>query len=257
VTRKSPSSIRLKMRFQQILKKYGGRITLYLTGVVVLTILAAWIFPPLKYYFTDIFRVREFQIQNVYYNNAGELKQALSPYLGKSYWEIDKKAIEKTAEAIPWVDRVTVRALPGSRITIVVQEKQPVALYRTAKGDIWIVDGTGSRIAAFTPAFSYRNFPVISCDEKELPFIVHKLEKIRTQDNGLFYSRLSELVVRKANEKWVCFLRDNPWKIYVDPFGSFQNVRQFLGVEKFIKSRYDNVDYIDLSFRREIVVKPK
>ncbi len=257
MTRKSPVTVRFKMRFHRMLKKYGSRIILYLVGVVVLGVLAAWIFPPLKYYFTDIFRVREFQIRNVYYNNSAELQQALEPYLGKSYWEMDRKAIEKTAEAISWIDSVSVQALPGSRVTIVVKEKQPVALYRTQKGDVWIVDGTGSRIAAFTPDFSYRNFPVIDCDEKELPFIVHKLEKIRTLDNGAFYTRLSELVVQKSNEKWVCYLRDIPWKIYVDPFGSFQNVRQFLRVEKFIKSRYDNVDYIDLSFRREIVVKPK
>ncbi|RLE16195.1 MAG: hypothetical protein DRJ14_09000 [Acidobacteria bacterium] len=257
MTRKSPGSIRFKMRLQRVLKKYGGRIVLYFSGVVVLGILAAWIFPPLKYYFTDIFRVREFQIQNVYYNNPAELQEALAPYLGKSYWEMNKKDIEKTAEAIPWVDSALVRALPGSRVTIVVQEKQPVALYRTVKGDVWIVDASGSRIAAFTPAFSYRNFPIIDCDEKELPFIVGKLEKMRTLDDGVFYTRLSELVARKANEKWVCFLRDTPWKIYVDPFGSFKNVRQFLRVEKFIKSRYDNVDYIDLSFRHEIVVKPE
>ena len=257
MTRKSPLAIRFKMRLQRMLKKYGARITFYLTGVLVLGILAAWIFPPLKYYFTDIFRVKEFQIQNVYYNNPAELQQALAPYVGKSYWEMDRKAIEKTIEAMSWIDSATVRALPGSRVTIVVQEKQPVALYRTRKGNIWIVDGTGSRIAAFTPAFSYRNFPIIDCDEKELPFVVRKLEKIQTLDNGIFYTRLSELVVQKANQKWVCFLRDTPWKIYVDPFGSFQNVRQFLRVEKFIKSRYDNVDYIDLSFRREIVVKPE
>ncbi len=257
MTRKSPLTIRFKMRLQRMLKKYGGRIALYLTGVLVLGVLAAWIFPPLKYYFTDIFRVKEFQIQNVYYNNSVELQQALAPFVGKSYWEMDSKEIEKTIEDVSWVDSATVRALPGSRVTIVVYEKQPVALYRTRKGGLWIVDGTGSRIAAFTPAFSYRNFPIIDCDEKELPFIVSKLEKIQMLDNGVFYTRLSELVVEKANEKWVCFLRDTPWKIYVDPFGSFQNVRQFLRVEKFIKSRYDKVDYIDLSFRREIVVKPK
>ena len=119
------------------------------------------------------------------------------------------------------------------------------------------MDGAGSLIAPFTPAFSYRNFPIIDCGQDELPFVVRKLEKIRKLDDGTFFMRLSELVVRKNNEKWLCFLRDSSWKIYVDPFGSFQNIRQFLRLEKFIKSRYDNIDYIDLSFRQEIVVKPE
>ncbi|NOZ12164.1 MAG: FtsQ-type POTRA domain-containing protein [Acidobacteria bacterium] len=257
MTRKSPATIRVKMRFNRFLRKYGGRIGFYFAGVVVLVILAAWIFPPLKYYFTDIFKVREFRILNVYYNNPAELQQALAPFLGRSYWDLDKKAVKKTVEAVPWVDHASVRALPGSRVTVVVTEKQPVALFRTKKGDIWIVDGKGSRIAPFTPDFSYRNFPLIDCDRKKLPFVVHKLEKMKTVDNGIFFNRLSELVVLKNNEKWECFLRDIPWKIYVDPFGSFKNVRQFLKVEKFIKSRYDNVEYIDLSFRHEIVVKPE
>ncbi len=257
MTRKSPRSIRFKMRTAQLARKYAGQLILYLAGVIVLGILAVWIFPPLKYYFTDIFRVRAFQIENVYYNNPDELRQALSPYLGESYWRLNRKAIRETAESLPWVKSVSIRALPGKKVSIVVQEKQPVALYRTRKGDIWIVDGSGTMIAPFTPAFSYRNFPIIDCSPEKLPFVVRKLAKIRTLDDGIFYTRLSELIIRKNSEKWLCFLRDIPWKIYVDPFGSFQNVRQFLRLEKFIKSRYDNIDYIDLSFRREIIVKPE
>lgn len=255
--KRSPASVRLKMRSREFAKKHGLRIGVYMVGFVVVLTIAAWIFPPLKYYFVDMFRVKEFRFQNVYYNNEKELERTVSPFVGRPYWQIDRDAVKQALEAVPWVAHATLGGLPGSRITVMIEEKQPVAIYRDRNGKLWIVNKNGDRITAFTPDFAYRNFPIIDCRSSDLSYAVHKLEKIRTLFRNTFYTRLSEIVITSEDEKWLCFLRDVPWKIYLDPFGSFQNVEQFLEVEKFIKSRYNNVDYIDLSFRRQIVVKPK
>ncbi len=254
--RRSPVSVRLGMQVRRVLRQYGGRIALYVFGTILVIGCSVWLFPPLKYYVTDLFRVQSFQFENVYYNDTAELSRVSEPFRGRVFWQLDRDELASTLEAVPWVESARVSSMPGNRITVMIREKQPVAIYRADGGELWIVDRDGSRIARFTPAFSYRNFPVISCDPDILPFVVRKLERAALSTDGRFKSRLSEIVVRARNEKWVCFLRDVPWKVYVDPFGTFRNVRSFLRVEKFIRARYDRIEYVDLSFQGQIIVKP-
>ena len=254
--RRSPVSVRLGMQIRRILRQYGGRIALYVMGILVVIGCSVWLFPPLKYYATDLFRVQSFQFENVYYNNTAELDRVSEPFRGRVFWKLNRDELASTLQAVPWVESAQVSSMPGNRVTVVIREKQPVAIYRTDEGDLWIVDRDGSRIAKFTQAFSYRNFPLVSCDPDMLPFVVRKLERISVSTGGRFKRRLSELVVHAKNEKWECFLRDVPWTVYVDPFGTFRNVAQFLRVEKFIRARYDRIEYVDLSFQGQIIVKP-
>ena len=254
--RSSPSSVRLRMQFRRLLKQYGGRIALYCFLAISVITLSIWLFPPLKYYVTDLFKVRGIQYQNVYYNNTAELDDAASPFLGATFWNLDRDQLAAAMENVSWVERVQISALPGHTLTIVVTEKQPVAIFRDTDGELWIVDSNGFSIARFTPAFSYRNFPLITCPDDHLPFVVRKIERLSEGRNSVFLTRLSEVVVRDVNRKWECFLRDVPWEVYVDPFGTFRNVERFLRVEKFIRARYDSIGYVDLSFHDQIIVGP-
>lgn len=254
--RTSPSSVRLRMKFRRILSQYGGRIAFYIILVVSVLVLSVWLFPPLKYYVTDMFRVRAVQFQNVYYNNTVELDEVTRPFLGTTFWTLDREGLGEALKSVAWVEDVQVSSLPGQTLTVVINEKQPVAIYRDTDGALWIVDGSGTRIAGFTPEFSYRNFPLISCPEEHLGFVVRKIERLTGRYGTLFLTRLSEVVVADVNRKWACYLRDVPWTVYVDPFGTFRNVDRFLRVEKFIRARYDSIGYVDLSFQDQIIVRP-
>jgi len=244
------------MHLRRLLKQYGGRIAIYVTLVISVLILSVWLFPPLKYYVTDLFKVRDVTFQNVYYNSITELEDVARPFLGVTFWRLDREKLAEALEAIPWVKHARVSSLPGQSLTVVVEEKQPVAIYRDGEGRLWIVDGTGYRIARFTPEFAYRNFPIITCPETHLEFVVSRLERLNAGSRGIFSARLSEIVVQDVNRKWECFLRDVPWMVYVDPFGTFRNVDRFLRVEKFIRARYDSIGYVDLSFQDQIIVRP-
>jgi len=255
--RKSSKAYVVKRKIKNTVKrKYP-----YFLGVLVVVFLFVFTllkaFPTLKYNITPFFRVSKIEFKNVFYNNVSDLEEIAKHYKGRMYWDIDKNELEESLNKVPWVDFVKISSVPSNKITVIVQEKQPAVIYRDKLGKFWIVDETGKKIVPFTTEFAYRSFPVVTCSEKDLPFVVGKLMKLKDKYFDTFYSRLSQVVVKDIQDKWVCFVRGVSGKIYVEPFGFFQNVGAFLKTEKMIAYKFKNIDYIDLSIKKQIIVKEK
>jgi len=255
--RKSSKTYVLKRKVKQtVLRKYP-----YVLGVLAIVIVFFFVllkaFPTLKYNITPFFRVSTIEFKNVFYNNKADLEKITKNYIGKMYWDIDKSKLEKDLCKVSWVQFVKISSVPSNKLTVIVKEKQPAVIYRDKKGKFWIVDEKGNKIVSFTTEFAYRSFPVITCEEKNIPFVVSKLMKLKEKYNNTFYSRLSQVVVKNIDDKWVCFVKGVNGKIYVEPFGFFQNVGAFLKVENMIAHKFKNIDYIDLSINKQIIVKER
>lgn len=255
--RKSSRTYVAKRKFKQAIKqKYP-----YFFGFILIVAIGGFTllkaFPTLKYNITPFFRVSEIEFKNVFYNNINDLEKITKNYKGRMFWDIDKKKFEEDLCTVRWIEYVRISSVPSSKITVIIQEKQPAVIYREKLGKFWIVDEKGKKIVPFTTDFAYRSFPVVSCNENDLPFIVSKLNKIKSKYQDTFYGRLSQVVVKDIEDKWVCFVKGVNGKIYVEPFGFFQNIDSFLKMEKMISQNFGNIDYIDLSIKKQIIVKEK
>lgn len=122
-----------------------GRPFLQAFSLVGLPCLAGlWLFT------SPTFGLAAIEVEGNRYVETAWVERALEPLVGENLLRLSLPTVESAVAANPWVARVTLDKRLPDRLRLVVEERRPAALLRTAGGLVYL-DEQGRSIAPFDP----------------------------------------------------------------------------------------------------------
>ncbi len=96
-----------------------------------------------KFTGSQLFILKEIELQGAKQATPEELQRTLEPYKSRSLWQLDLQMIRATLEKNPWVREAEVsRVLPDS-LRVTIHEREPVAPWHTPNNAVVWVDRDG------------------------------------------------------------------------------------------------------------------
>lgn len=92
---------------------------------------------------SPLLSVRNIVVEGNVYTNQTRLDEVLTQLKGDAILTADLHGAERQIEAIPWVRKVRISMHLPSRIVVQIDEREPVAYFRSVDGFIRVVDRTG------------------------------------------------------------------------------------------------------------------
>lgn len=199
---------------------------------------------------TDHFDLKKIIVKNNSMLSAGEVIELSKIKRGLRLMDIDTKAAVKRLNNSPYVEDSKVRLVYPAALVIEVKETEPIA-YINVNNELMYVNSKGEVLNRSKPGAGY-DLPIItSSADKDIigfinltldmsPFIYHQISEIEKTDLGI------ELYLTHSSSNVVIGKDDFEKKIVV--------------LENFLKEEYGsisfkNVQYIDLRFDRQVVLK--
>ncbi len=247
-----------RFKIKRFLREKGKSIVTFFLTVVILFSLSMIVFPPLKNFVFGMFIVENIKVEGVEYNDASDIEQALEIYKGRVNWSIDRGELKRyLKQQFKWIKAVAISNIPSKTLVLYIEEQEPMVFYRNVRGELWIVGENGEVLNKYySKKFGYLYLPILQCDKKYIPYVVSRLKILKEEKEGEdFFKDISEIIVGDRDSKWVIFLKNFKAKIYVDPFGQFKNIDSFLRMKNRLVDDVGKIDYVDISFNNQIIVK--
>lgn len=238
-----------------------GLVLLILTSCVLISLkMLKWLVAQ------NAFALKEVRFLGTRFINEDELLSLINIDTTRHIFGLDLDAIEKRASLHPLVKEARAsRRIPGS-IIVEVTEREPLAvLNRPATGPI-PVDPEGNLLTRF-PLQMLHDYPIISnlalqndgsAPSDELSKILNFLEKMREHQFTL-YSQISEISYSKKLGIYIYWAEDAIPVFWGD--GQFltkgQHLMAFIRNVWERNSAISHLEYVDLRFKDQVVVKEK
>ena len=191
-----------------------------------------------------------------------QLNRWAGPIQGQNIFKLNLPSLAQRLGKHPWVHWVSVERKFPNAIRIHIGERAPMARVRLDK--VYVLDNFGVLLEEATPEFSYlplirginvsRKVPGDWIAYKSLApslKIMHYLNQLEFFQND----PICEVKIKSFNRA-VFTTQENHIQIRMNlenPRETFKNLKAVLGLDAFNETTYE---YIDLSFRNQIVVKP-
>ncbi len=95
------------------------------------------------------FDVKEVAMHNVHILPKSEIEKLMGKVMGQNIFELDLEEIGRKIESHPWISDVQIKRDIPSRLTVIVKEREPVALAKIGR-TLWLVDGEGVQLKTVT-----------------------------------------------------------------------------------------------------------
>ena len=250
-----------RFKIKRFLKDKGKSIAVFFITAIFLFSFSMLVFPPLKNFIFGMFIVNNIKIEGVEYNDATDLKKALEIYKGRVNWDIDRVEVKNYLKSqFKWIKSIAISNFPSKTLVLYVEEQEPIVFFRDRYGELWIVGENGEILNKYhAKKFGYLYLPILSCKKSDIPYIVSKIRLLRERKDGEnFFKDISEIIVKDRDSKWVVFLKNFKARVFVDPFGQFKNIASFMRMERrFIDDTGGDIDYVDISFSNQLIVKKR
>ena len=136
--------------------KYG--VLALLTMILLVSVVMAYD----KLTGSRLFILKNIDLQGTKQVSRDEVMHLLEPYKSRSLWQLDLKAIRAAVEKNPWVqDAEVARVLPDA-LRVTIQERRPVAPWRTPNGAVVWVDRDGRSLGELSTNKADQIPPIIS-----------------------------------------------------------------------------------------------
>ena len=176
--------------------------------------------------------------------------------LHKPLFWFDADTLRKQVEALRWVRALQIRKDPPDRLSLVVEERQPVFWLVRPEG-VFLVSDDGWILDRVNPS-NLNPIPVVvdpaSQTDANLIRLINAARRLRDEQPG-FYGRLNEL--RWSAKGPVAFMEGLPAPIYLSREDVTKNVPNFQGlfVDRLAqRPDLDQLRYIDLRWDDEVAV---
>lgn len=199
---------------------------------------------------TGIFDLKKIIVKNEKILEPGQVIELSQIRKGSRIMDIDKIAAVKKLNESPYIESSKIYLIYPATIVIEIKETEPVA-YLNFEGELRYVDKKGNLLGKVKPKCGY-DLPIINSaltsESVEFlnltlassPLLYHQISEIETSESGI------ELYLNNSSTRIVIGKDDFPKKIVI--------------LENFLKEEYDSipfgrVDYIDLRFDNQVVMK--
>jgi cell division septal protein FtsQ len=176
---------------------------------------------------------------------------------GKPLFLFDADALQKRIESLRWVRAVLIRREPPDRLSIVIEERQPLFVL-IANGDALLMSEDGVIMNRVNQA-NIRPVPVVAgpCarDERAVVRLIAAARALKSQQPD-FFARLSE--IRWSDRGPVAFMEGLQAPIYLSKDDPAKNIPNFqaLFLQMYAnRPNLDNVQYFDLRWDDQIPVR--
>jgi len=249
---------RWRFKLKRFFKNYGKKIVSYFLMGIVVVLVIFLAYSPVKNFFVNLLKIEKIKVVGVQYYSPLKVKNYLQKYKGTVNWEIDKKALKNDLEKrFKWIKSVAISNIPSRTLTVFIEEQEPIVFFRDKKGFLWVVGENGEILTKYTfRTLGYVYLPILFCEKDFIPYAVKRIKLFKNTELGRdFLNQVSEIIIKNKNSKWVLILNDFKGKLLVDPFGQFKNVDFFIRMRNRIMEDAENIDYVDLSFNNQLIVK--
>ena len=163
--------------------------TLRLVTFAVLGLAAA--FGLFRFLSGSHFSLRRFEISGNSRARTEEILSALSEWNGRNLVALSLAPLASRVAAHPWIERVTLSNRFPDGLSVRVNERRPVALYREDER-FWLVSAEGNLIAPYDPRRDRTPYVILTGERRTLPDAVGLVAELRAAQPE-YFSRLSEI----------------------------------------------------------------
>lgn len=211
---------------------------------------------------TPRFNITSIVITGNHFASEKSIRDTIDTLRGQNIFSVKLSDIQRVVESHPWLNHCTIKRLLPSTITVVVYEEKPVAMVNY-QGQTYLISEGAKFIDRYGPPYQHLSLPLIS-GRRNLSLSQWKwgiMDSVRfinllaRKEPDL----LSEITLIEVSESPSLQVRFKgcpvPIKLLADDF--LDNWKKLSFVMADLTGRYENIEYIDLKFADQIVIKTK
>lgn len=227
-----------------------GRMAAMLAAALVLSAVAGGAFYLVR---GDLFPIREVSFVGNKHLTGEELLDIMDLKEGSGMLVLSLKDLHERLTDSPWVREAGLRKEFPGRLVVLLEEAVPLALLK-AGDDVYLIDEGGEKLER-VQSRSVRFLPVISIDPKEGEIYGEALSLARTlRVKGLTEGKVEIKRLDGGPEALAVIIDGLLVKIGQGEYE--EKLKRLFELEREIKRREIDVDYVDLRFANRVVVKP-
>ena len=229
-----------------------GRAARWLRPLLVCLLLAGAAAGFVRFLGGSLFALKRFEISGNERSRSGDILAALQPWRSENLVLLDLAPMAVRLGREPWVDRVTLSKRFPDGISVRIEERQPVAVFRQA-GQLWWIDAGGTLVAPYDPRGERADYVLLSGDQRSLPDLVALLEDLRAK-RPEYFAALSEI---SALPEGGFGMMDSIFRrpVRVLRRDAAEKIRALISVRGLVESRGWEARAIDLRFADRIVLE--
>lgn len=208
------------------------------------------------------FNITSIVIKGNHFASERSIRNPIDTLLGRNIFTIKLSDMQRRVESHPWVNRSAVRRLLPSTIEVVVYEEKPVAVVNY-RGQPYLISDGGKFIDRYGPPYQHLLLPLISGRQDLSPHrwkrgVVECLRFLNLlgRREPRLLSEITMMEISESPSLQVLFKGcPVPIKLVADDF--LANWKNLSFVMEDIREGYGNIEYIDLRFADQVILKTK
>ena len=220
-------------------------------------------------------RISHVAVQGLRHLSAGEVRSRVRTLEGTNIVRADLEAARRRLLGSPWVADATLRRQLPATIEIAIEERQPVALARFARGGLQLIAEDGMVLGPVGAAQAGLDLPIADgltpvpgrslsgpglgvgiparVDPERAGLIGRLVESLR-QDDGLL-ALVSEVDVTDVEDA-VVLLGDDPARVHLGHEDFARRVRAYRDLAPTVLPHVDAIDSADVRYDGRVFVRP-
>ena len=197
--------------------------------------------------------------------SRGEVLSLLDGLSGQNMVTVDLEGWRQKLLASPWVaDAVVRRVLPGT-VSVVVSERQPLAVGRIGE-QLYLLDQRGGMIDEYGPNYAEFDLPIVDglasgsrkdgllIDEGRAALAMNLIGAL--QQRPELAKRVSQIDVNDLHDA-VLILKDDTALVRLGEERFAERLQSYLDLMPALRERVPDIDYVDLRFDERVYVRPQ
>ena len=208
------------------------------------------------------FNISSIVITGNHFASEKSIRDPIDNLRGKNIFSVKLSDIQRVVESHPWLSHSTIKRLLPSTISVVVYEEKPVAMINY-RGQTYLISEGAKFIDRYGPAYQHLSLPLISGRQslslsqwkRGIVDSVGFINLLARKEPDLL-SEITSIEISESPSLQVRFKGcPVPIKLLADDF--LDNWKKLSFVMADLTGRYENIEYIDLKFADQIVIKTK
>lgn len=197
--------------------------------------------------------------------SKGEVVALLDGLRGQSMVTANLERWRQKLLTSPWVaDAAIRRVLPGT-VAVAISEREPMGIARL-RGELYLVDQTGTIVDQFGPNYSELDLPIIDglasaprdgadlIDQARAALAARLLATLQARPD--LAKRVSQVDVSDARDA-VVILKDDTAFVRLGDDAFVERLQSYLDLAPTLRDRVNGIDYVDLRFDERVYVRPR
>ncbi|HUU50168.1 MAG TPA: FtsQ-type POTRA domain-containing protein [Nitrospinota bacterium] len=256
--KKSKKSSSAEKRFLKI-KKIYYRLRIFCIPILI----AFFVFQLITYikqsYF---FNVKEINILGTNFLSEKYIAELISVEPGMNIFKIDIEKISKVLGKEPWIKKVKIERKLPKTININIQERKPYAVLLSTEK--YLLDDAGFIIKKLDFKEETERYPLIKGVKKinynignrvSLERPLRGLAILKNLSNSGLYNLRDIFIVDMSDMRRVSIKMTNGTRLNLDESNIEKEVSRLKTISKLLKKDKRRIEYVDLCFRKKVVVK--